>query len=164
VPLPQVTQRRPLLLLSDDEKLGWKLLSVLSKAGRRLVRAHPAVDGRQITRIVWPEAVLLDMDYSEDAAWANVERLLQDENCPPLILLTSRGDRCEFHGASRAGFLADKNEEPSKLLEMIELKLESRGAVRREENAIQRRAVRWLKPCSGAINPPQLNRFWGINE
>jgi hypothetical protein len=53
--------------------------------------------------------------------------------------------------AVQTGFLADKNEEPSKLLEMIGLKLESRGT-RHQENAIERRAIRQLKPYSGAMN------------
>jgi DNA-binding response OmpR family regulator len=111
-------------------------------------------------RIVNPEAVLLDLDLHEEMAWVTADALLQVGNCPPLILLTSQGKQSDFHSAIQAGCLIEKTIEPMRLLAVVEQKLASTKADRREQNAIQRLVIRWLKP----VPIGRLNRFWGINE
>jgi CheY-like chemotaxis protein len=164
VPRPTVAEKRPLLLLSEDKVLGWNLLMAASRAGRKLVRAHPAANGPQMLQVVQPEAVLLDLDLAEEAAWAAADSLLQDEECPPLILLTSNADQADFDTAVQAGFLIPKTTHPAKLLELIERKIQSTKAVQREQNAIQRIVVRWLKPYGWSVRIASQKRFWGINE
>jgi CheY-like chemotaxis protein len=153
-------QKRPLLLLSEDEVFCWKLLVAASQVGRRLIRGHPAADGPQMLRIVKPEVVLLDLDLAEEFAWGAADALLQDEHCPPLILLTSQVEQRDFETAIQAGCLIEKTIEPMRLLAVVEQKLASTGADQREQNAIQRLVIRWLKPVKIA----RMNRFWGINE
>ena len=155
-----VSQKRPLLLLSEDELFCWKLLMMSSQVGRRLVRGHPAADGPQMLRIVQPEVVLLDLDLVEELAWVTADALLQDENCPPVILLTSHGKQSDFDTAIQAGCLIEKTIEPMRLLAVVEQKLMSTKADRREQTAVQRLVIRWLKPVQVA----HPNRFWGINE
>jgi len=155
-----VRQVRPLLLLSEDEVFCWKLLMAASQVGRRLVRGHPAADGPQMLRIVMPEVVLLDLDFHEEMAWVTADALLQDENCPPLVLLTSNGKQSDFDTAIQAGCLIEKTIEPMRLLAVVEQKLVSTRADQREQSGIQRLVIRWLKP----MQVGRLNRFWGINE
>jgi CheY-like chemotaxis protein len=157
---PGATQSGPLLLLSEDEAFCWKLLIAATQIGRRLVRGHPTADGPQTLRIVKPEIVLLDLDLHEEMAWAAADALLQHENCPPLILLTSHGKQSDFHTAIQAGCLIEKAIEPMRLLAVVEQKLMSTQADRREQTVTQRLVIRWLKPVQVA----RLNRFWGINE
>jgi CheY-like chemotaxis protein len=157
---PVVRRKRPLLLLSEDEMFCWKLLGAASQVGRRLIRGHPTADAPQALRIVKPEIVLLDLDLHEQMAWAAADALLLDENCLPLILLTSHGKQSDFDTAIQAGCLIEKTTEPMRLLAVVEQKLTSTKADRREQKVIQRLVIRWLKPVQIA----GLNRFWGINE
>ena len=152
--------RRPLLLMSEDEMFCWKLLKAASQVGRRLVRGHPTADAPQTLRIVNPEVVLLDLDLYEEMVWAAADALLQNGNCPPVILLTSHGKQSDFDTAIQAGCLIEKAIEPMRLLAIVEQKLMSTKADRREQTVIQRLVIRWLKPVQVA----SLKRFWGINE
>ena len=131
-----------------------------SQVGRRLVRGHPRADGPQTLRIVKPEVVLLDLDLAEEMAWVTADALLQDEHCPPLILLTSQGKQSDFDTAIQAGCLIEKTIEPMRLLAVVEQKLASTRADQREQHGVQRLVIRWLKP----MQVGRLNRFWGINE
>jgi CheY-like chemotaxis protein len=153
-------QNRPLLLLSEDEMFCWKLLMAASQLGRRLVRGHPMANAPQTLRIVKPEVVLLDLDLHEELAWVAADALLQDESCPPLILLTSNGRQSDFDTAIQAGCLIEKTIEPMRLLAVVEQKLMSTKADQREQIVVQRLVIRWLKPVQVA----RLNRYWGINE
>jgi CheY-like chemotaxis protein len=155
-----LAQRQPLLLLSEDEVFCGKFLMAASHVGRTLVRGHPTTHGRQALRIVKPEVVLLDLDMPEEMAWAVADALLQDENCPPLILLTSNGKQSDFDTAIQSGCLIEKTIEPMRLLAVVEQKLMSTKADQREHSAIQRLVIRWLKPVQTA----RRHRFWGINE
>jgi DNA-binding response OmpR family regulator len=114
----------------------------------------------QTLRIVKPEVVLLDLDLHEELAWVAADALLQEENCPPLILLTSNGERADFDTAIQAGCLIEKTIEPMRLLAVVEQKLTSTKADQREQIVVQRLVIRWLKPVQVA----RLNRYWGINE
>jgi CheY-like chemotaxis protein len=158
-----VIARRPLLLLSEDESLCWNLLMAASQVGRKLVRGHPG-NGPQTLRIVKPELVLLDLDLPEEASWEAAYALLEDEDCPPLILLISRREQSDFDTAIQAGCLIEKYATPTKVLQVVESRLRSTKAAQQEQNAILRLVIRWLKPCRWSVQVAPLNRFWGINE
>lgn len=151
--------KRPLLLLSEDEVLCWNLLMAASHAGRKLIRGHPAANGPQTLRIVNPDAVLLDLDLPEEATWITADALLQDKECPPLILLTSNANQSDFDTAIQAGLLIQKGIEPGELLRLVEQKLKSTREAKREQNAIQRIVIRWLKPCGWSVPLTPLGRF-----
>jgi CheY-like chemotaxis protein len=108
--------------------------------------------------------VLLDLDLPSAAAWDAADSLLQDDTSPPLLLLTSRNDQADFQTAIQAGSLIDKSERPARLLELADVTLESAASVQREQSAMQRLVIRWLKPCNWSAQVIPLRRFWGINE
>ena len=153
-----------LLVLSDDEVFWQTLSAAATSGGRKLVREHATAGTPRILRLVKPAAVLLDLDLPSAAAWDAADSLLQDATCPPLLLLTSRGDQADFKTAIQAGSLVDKSECPARLLELAEVTLESSGSVHREQSAMQRLVIRWLKPCNWSAQVIPLRRFWGINE
>ena len=157
-------QQRRLLVLSDDEEFWQSLSAAARNGGRKLVRQHAAAGTARILRLVKPAAVLVDLDLSSAAAWDAADSLLQDATCPPLLLLTSRSDQVDFKTAIQAGSLIDKSECPARLLELAEVTLESQGSVHREQSAMQRLVIRWLKPCKWSAQVIPLRRFWGINE
>ena len=67
-----------------------------------------------------PAVVLLDLDLPSQAAWEAADWLLQEQNCPPLILLTARSGQFDLSTAIRAGSLVDKTIGPSQLLEVVD--------------------------------------------
>jgi CheY-like chemotaxis protein len=161
---PALRQRGLLLLLSEDEVLCWSLLVAASNTARRLVRGHPTADVQLTLRIVRPDLVLLDLDLPDEAAWDAADALLQDGDCPPVLLLTSRGEQSQFDSAIQAGCLTEKSANPTKVMELVELRLRSIRTDWQEQKAIQRLMIRWLKPCSWSVPVAPQNRYWGINE
>ena len=163
-PPSAVAQHAPLLLLSDDELFSLDLLRAAAKAGRTVVRVQPTCDGLLNLQILQPAAVLLDLDSSSKSTWDIADLLLQDQHCPLLLLLTSRGQQFDFEPAIQAGSIIEKGANAAALLEFINLKLDSSKSTESDPNALQRIAIRWLKPCSWSPEVIQLRRFWGINE
>ena len=157
-------QQRCLLVLSDDEKFWQSLLTAASYSGQMLVRDHATSDTQRILRLVKPAVVLLDLDLPPADAWDVADSLLQDANCPPLLLLTSRSDQPDFKTAIQAGSLIDKSERPARLLELADITLESPGSAHRSRHAMQQIVIRWLKPCNGSAQVIPLHRFWDVNE
>ena len=156
-------QQRRLLVLSDDEEFWQGLLTAASDGGQKLLREHASAGAPGIL-LAKPAVVLLDLDSPSAAAWDAADSLLQDATCPPLLLLTSRSDQDDFKTAIQAGSLIDKSERPARLLELADVTLESPGSVQREQSALQRLVIRWLKPCNWSAQVIPLRRFWGINE
>jgi len=111
-----------------------------------------------------PAAVLLDLDLPADSAWETADSLLHDEHCPLLLLLTSRSGQPDFKTAIEAGFLIDKRMDAVTLLRQVNVRLDSSASSHRDQNAMQRIAIRWLKPFRGSAQEIPLRRFWGINE
>jgi len=89
---------------------------------------------------------------------------LQEESCPPLILLTARSDQFDMSTAIRAGSLVDKTTDPSRLLEMVDQTLAGPCSAQAERNAIQRVMIRWLRPCGWSAPVTSAHRFWGTNK
>jgi DNA-binding response OmpR family regulator len=157
-------QERPLLVLSDDEQFWQTLATAAGIGGRKLVKEHVARANPRTLSRVRPSLVLLDLDLPSVGAWEAADEFLQVKNCPPLLLLTSRGDQDDFNTAIQAGSLTDKSQRPARLLELIDLALDLPNSVQRERNAMQRLVIRWLKPCNWSPRIVPLDRFWGINE
>ena len=153
-----------ILLVSDDADLGESLRRAAEQKGRAVLRVDKTADALQRVRSEQPAVVLLDLDLPSQAAWEAADWLLQEQNCPPLILLTARSDQFDLSTAIRAGSLLDKTFGPSRLLEVVDETLRVPCSAQAERNAIQRVVIRWLKPCawSGPVTPAY--RFWGINE
>ena len=108
--------------------------------------------------------VLLDLDLPSQAAWEAADWLLQEQNCPPLILLTARSGQFDPSTAIRAGSLVDKTIGPSRLLEVVDETLGVPCSAQAERNAIQRVVIQWLKPCGWSIPVTPAYRFWPLNE
>jgi DNA-binding response OmpR family regulator len=163
-PRSHKAEKRELLLVSDDASLGENLKCAAARTGRAVVRVGGVADALQQMRAGQPAAVLLDLDLDALAAWKIADSLLQEERCPPLILLTAHGDQFDVSTAIRAGSLVDKSAGPSHLLETVEQTLAAPCSAQAERNAIQRIVIQWLRPCSWSVPVTPAYRFWGINE
>ena len=157
-------EKRGILLVSDDASLGESLRCAAALDGRTVVQVDGAADALRKVRAGQSAAVLLDLDLPSQVAWEAAECLLQEQSCPPIILLTARSDQFDMSTAIRAGSLVDKTTGPSRLLEAVDQTLAGPCSAQAERNAIQRVMIRWLKPCSWSVRVTPAHRFWGMNE
>jgi CheY-like chemotaxis protein len=156
--------RRTLLLISDDTQLDRGLRPLANARGRIVVRVNAPAGVVPILLVVRPAIVLLDLDLPRQAGWEAADALLQEQSCPPMLLLTARSEQFDARTAFRAGSLVNKTYGPSHLLELVEETLAMPKATQAECNAIQRVLIRWLKPCGWPVPVTPAYRFWGINE
>ena len=157
-------EERGILLISDDASLGENLRFAAARTGRAVVQVDGVADALRKLRAGHPAAVLLDLDLPSQAAWDAADCLLQEESCPPLILLTARSDQFDVNTAIRAGSLIDKSAGPRQLLEAVAQTLAGPSSAQAERNAIQRVMIRWLRPCGWSVPVTLAHRFTGINE
>jgi len=115
-------------------------------------------------RAIAPALVLLDLDLPDQTAWEIADALLQQQNCPAVVLLSSRCDRFDVNTAIGAGSIVDKSEGAARVLETVHEALSTPQSNRVERNALLRVLIRWLKPCSWSFPITPAHRFWGINE
>jgi CheY-like chemotaxis protein len=153
-----------ILLVSDDASLGESLCRAAERTRRAVVRVDKMIDALQRVRSGQPAVILLDLDLPSQAAWEAADCLLQEQDCPPLILLTAHGDQYDLSTAIRAGSLVDKTTGPGGVLEAVDKTLAVPCSAQAERNAIQRVVIRWLKPCGWSVPVTPAYRFWGINE
>ena len=164
--LPRLSRTacRTILLMSNDRGFHQNLRSRANRLGLLVVRAERAVGTLSILQATKPEAVLLDLDLPDEAAWRIAELVLNEPCCPAVILLTGRTAQFDMRTAIRAGSLVSKSESPERVLHMIEENFEVPEANRAERNAIQRVLIRWLRPSGWEGPTTPAFRFWGINE
>jgi DNA-binding response OmpR family regulator len=153
-----------ILLVSDDASLGENLRGASARAGRAVVHVDKAADALRALRAGQPAVVLLDLDLAAQAAWEAADPLLQEESCPPLVLLTALSDQFDVGTAIRAGLLVDKTAGPNRPLEAVDQILAGPSSAQAERNAIQRVMIRWLRPCNRSTPFTPAYRFHGINE
>jgi CheY-like chemotaxis protein len=163
-PQPSISGKGEILLVSDDTKLGKGLRRAAERMGRAVMRVDETIGALRRVRSGQPTVVLLDLDLPSQAAWETADCLLQEQRCPPLILLTARSDQFDLSTAIRAGSLVDKTAGPSRLLEALDKTLAVPCFAQAERNAIQRVVIRWLKPCGWSAPVSPAHRFWAINE
>jgi DNA-binding response OmpR family regulator len=163
-PRPPNAKEGGILLISDDASLGESLRCAAARTGRTVVQVDTVADALQKMCAGQPSAVLLDLDLPSQGAWEVADCLLQEQSCPPLILLTARSDQFDVRTAIRAGSLVDKSADPCRLLEAVDQTLAGPCSAQAERNAIQRVMIRWLRPCSWSVPVMPAHRFWGLNE
>jgi DNA-binding response OmpR family regulator len=162
--LPPEAEKGGILLVSDDANLGENLRRAAARTGRAVLRVDKTADALRRVRFDQPAVVLLDLDLPSQAAWDAADWLLQEQDCPPLILLTARSGQFDLSTAIRAGSLVDKSAGPSRLLEVVDETLAVPYSAQAERNAIQRVMIRWLRPCGWSVPVTPAYRFWAINE
>jgi DNA-binding response OmpR family regulator len=151
-----------ILLITEDKKLHEDLRTLGNASGRIVVRANGSAGTMAILQAIRPAAVVLDLDLPGDSAWKTAELVLDEANCPPLVLLTGRTSQFDMRTAIRAGLLLTKSEPPGRILETVQQSLGLPQVNQGERNAIQRVLIRWLRPSERG--EASTSSFLGINE
>ncbi|MGH7970062.1 MAG: response regulator [Limisphaerales bacterium] len=157
-------KRWTILLISADRSLYKNLRLVANIQGHMVVKTDKLQGMLPVFQAIKPTAVLLDLDFPEHEAWQAAELLLQQQTCPPVVLLTAQTGQFDLRTAIRAGSLVDKNGDPARILQAVRESLDLPWRNQAERNAIQRVLLRWLKPSNWAGDIAPAYRFWGINE
>jgi CheY-like chemotaxis protein len=160
----QNTNRATVLVISHDVLFVERLCRIGKGQALTIVRAKDSDRALEELRTAQPIAVLLDLDLACNAAWGIADRLLQEESCPQLVLLTARVGHFDLEAASRAGSVIDKATEPSWLLDVLSRRALEPSSAQVARNAIQRVVIRWLRPCEWPLAAIRVHRWWGINE
>lgn len=164
-PSSRAEQRRSsLLLLSDDAGFGVRLGNAANLAGLTFMQLNDVANALRLAAQDCPAAVFLDLDLPALAGWEAVERFLEDEKCPSLVLLTGRTSDFGLSAAIHAGAIVDKSASLARLLEKAGGVLTEAAAERADRRGRQRLLVRWLRPCDWTVPVSPGNRHWGINE
>jgi DNA-binding response OmpR family regulator len=163
-PRPPTAAKPGILLVSDDAGLGESLRCAAARSGRAVVQVDGVTEALRKMRAGQSAAVLLDLDLPSQAAWEAADQLLQEQNCPPVILLTARSDQFDLSTAIRAGSLVDKTAGPGPLLDAVDQTLAGPCSAQAERNAIQRVMIQWLKPCGWSVPVAPAQHFWRIHE
>jgi FixJ family two-component response regulator len=154
----------PILLITQDAHLHNGLRGLANTTGMLVVRLDAMLGVVPAMRAISPAIVLLDLDLPNQAAWDIADAILQQQNCPPVVLLSSCCEQFDVNTAIRAGSIVDKSEGAARLLDIAHEALSMPLSNRAERNAILRVLIRWLKPCSWLLPSTPAYRFWGINE
>lgn len=161
---PVPAESRTILLISNDQGLHEDLRSLANEAGLMVVKLDRTPGTVEVLQAVRPRAVLLDLDLPDEEAWKLADILLNEPDCPAVILLSGRTGHLAMQSAIRAGLLVSKGDSPDRLLKIIEEALEMPGPDQAERKGLRRELIRWLRPAVWEPDSGYHSRFWGINE
>ncbi len=154
---------RTILLISNDTGLHEHLRSPANEAGLMVVKVDRTEGIVQVLQAVRPSVVLLDLDSPDGTAWKSADILLNEPDCPAVILLSGRTGHLAMQSAILAGLLVNKVDSPDRLLKIIEEAFQMPGPNQAQRNALRRELIRWLRPPAWG-DSTSAYRFWGINE
>ncbi len=155
---------RTILLISNDRGLHEHLRSSANEAGLMVVKVDRAEGTVEVLQAVRPSVVLLDLDSPDGTAWKSADILLNEPDCPAVILLSGRTGHLAIQNAITAGLLVNKGDSPDRLLKIIEEALEMPWPDQAQRNTLRRELIRWLGPSAWETDSGSPHRFWGINE
>ena len=155
---------KTLLLVSADTGMGMRLGDTASRAALVFRQTGDSANAHRLAIQNHPVVVFLDLDLPAMSGWDAAERFLENERCPPLILLAGRTGRFDLETAIDTGVITDKSASPAELLEKVSGVLVEPEGARENRLARQRLLVSWLRPYPWTIPVTQAVRHWGINE
>jgi CheY-like chemotaxis protein len=156
--------KRVILLVTHDIKLDHGLRSAAKTEGYIILRVESLADALRTVRAGCAHIALLDVDMAAESGWDTADGLMQNPNCPPVILMTGRTGQFEMRMAIEGGVLLDKTSDPVCILQAVNKIIETPASAVEERNAIQRVLIRWLRPLHWPSRPISTCRYWGINE
>jgi len=162
-PEPPAPEKTVILLVSADVKLDTGL-RFAAKGDKRTFITVDSLRDAQRTIQADTGAILLDLDLAGEPVWEAADGFLQKPEFPPVLLLTGQSDRDNVRMAINAGSLVDKTADPNFILRAVNKVLKAPQSAHAKRNALQRLALRWLKPLSWLAQRMPTHRNWGINE
>jgi FixJ family two-component response regulator len=130
-------------VLDDDARVRESLTALLSSMGRKVVAFASATEYLQFLRPDLPGCLILDLDMPEMTG-LELQRQLADQEGPPIVFLTGRGDIPSTVKAMKAGAIEflSKPWDEEELIQAIDAAIAADGQARvmyAELNALRKR-------------------------
>jgi FixJ family two-component response regulator len=130
-------------VLDDDARVRESLIALLSSMGRKVVAFASATEYLRFSRPDLPGCLVLDLDMPEMTG-LELQRQLADQEGPPIVFLTGRGDIPSTVKAMKAGAIEflSKPWDEEELVQAIDAAIAADGQARvmyAELNALRKR-------------------------
>jgi CheY-like chemotaxis protein len=154
---------RVIVSISYDMEFDRRLRMLAMQTGQIVIRVESVDDALRIVDANCCGIILLDLDSMGRTALELAGDLLRDPLCPPVILLTGKGEQLDLRMTVFAGSVLEKSTDTYRILNLLKTILEgwSSGA---DRAPLQRGIIQWEESSDGPVPRAPAKRYWGINE
>ena len=154
---------RVIVSVSSDLEFDRRLRVLAVQSGQILIRVESMEDASRIVDSDCCGIILLDLDSMGRSALETAGDLLRDPLCPPVVLLTGKGEHLDLRMTVFAGWVLEKSTDTFRILNLLKTILQ-RWSSGPEREPSRHEIIRWEEASEGTIPRFPANRFWGINE
>jgi len=154
---------RVIVSISNDIEFDRRLRMLAMSTGQIVIRVETVDDALRIVDADCCGIILLDLDSMGRTALELAGDLLRDPLCPPVILLTGKGQQFDLRMTVFAGSVLEKSMDTYRILNLLKMILEG-WSVGPEKAPAPGGIVRWEESGDGPVPRVPAKRFWGINE
>ena len=109
--------------------------------------------------------VLLDLDAVGREGWEKAGDLMQEDKCPPMLLLTGIGEQFDLRMTIFAGSIFEKSTETTAMLNVVEEILHgSTTGFPQEDSGSGGPQLKELFRAESTVSQVPVRRYWGLNE
>jgi hypothetical protein len=154
---------RVIVSISYDMEFDRRLRMLAMQTGQIVIRVESVDDALRIVDANCCGIILLDLDSMGRTALELAGDLLREPLCPPVILLTGKGEQLDLRMTVFAGSVLEKSTDTYRILNLLKTILEgwSSGADRAPS---QRGIIQWEESSDGPVPRVPAKRHWGLNE
>jgi len=160
---PVAIKTRVIVSTSYDMEFDRRLRMLAMQTGQIVIRVESVDDALRIVDANCCGIILLDLDSMGRTALELAGDLLREPLCPPVILLTGKGEQLDLRMTVFAGSVLEKSTDTYRILNLLKTILEgwSSGADRAPS---QRGIIQWEESSDGPVPRVPAKRYWGLNE
>lgn len=154
---------RVIVSISSDMEFDRRLRMLAMQSGQIVIRVESVEDASRIVDSDCCGIILLDLDSMGRTALEMAGDLLRNALCPPVILLTGKGEQFDLRMTVFAGSILEKSTDTFRILNLLKTILKG-WPTGQERSHLQHGIVRWEESSDGPAPDVPAKRFWGINE
>jgi CheY-like chemotaxis protein len=155
---------RVILSLSNDVDFDKRLRMAALQKGQIVIRVESVAAALRLIHSDCSGVVLLDLDFAGKNAWEMAGGLLQDPQCPPVMLLTGQGEQFDLRMAVLAGSIFEKSARANGILKIVNDILSAPQTEQARRCTAQREMLPWLTTHDAPAPLIPAHRFCGIVE
>jgi len=154
---------RVIVSISNDMEFDRRLRMLAMQTGQIIIRVETVDDALRIVDADCCGIILLDLDSMGRTAQELAGDLLRDPLCPPVILLTGRGEQLDLRLTVFAGSVLEKSTDTYRIMNLLKTILEGWSSDT-DRVPLQKGIIRWEESGDGPVPCLPAKRHWGINE
>jgi len=154
---------RVIVSISSDMEFDRRLRMLAMQSGQIVIRVESMDDAVRIVDSDCCGIILLDLDSMGRTALEMAGDLLRNALCPPVILLTGKGEQLDLRMTVFAGSVLEKSTDTLRILKLLKTILEGWSATG-EPPAAQRGIIRLNESGEAPMPGVPKNRLWGVEE